>query len=253
MTSRKQFILSQGATCRNWTWSWSFVNHEKKIVIYGAWDINTKGNTTLIFTDDSEEVGDKGRRSAAFKQSREHIRLVEEEGYTLETFPIIYSGKHKDENGIGPAKIAGFIPKLEQKQLIRVGNQWYASDGEVSVQIAEEVDEKEVLLEGASKTISVNTYERNPVARAKCLAHHGYKCAVCSFDFEEFYGSIGHNFIHVHHVVPLSEIGRKYVLNPIEDLVPICPNCHAMIHKTRPILTVDQLKHHLSTKEPAGA
>lgn len=253
MTSRKQFILSQGATCKNWTWSWSFVNHEKKIVIYGAWDINTKGNTTLIFTDDWNDVGGKGRKSPAFKQSREHIRLVEEEGYTLQTFPIIYSGVHKDEKGIGPAKIARFIPKLERKNLVRVGNKWYASDEEASVQIAEEVDDQEVLIEGAIKTISVNTFERNSVARAKCLAFHGYKCAVCSFDFEEFYGSIGHNFIHVHHIVPLSEIGRDYVLDPIKDLAPICPNCHAMIHRTRPILTINQLKGHLSAKMPAIA
>lgn len=249
MPSRKQFILSQGATCKNWTWSWSFVNHEKKIVIYGAWDINTEGNTSLIFTDDWDHATGNGRRSAAFKQSREHIRLIEEEGYTLQTFPIIYSGVYKDEHGVGPAKIAGFIPKLEQKSLVRVSNKWYASDGEISVQIPEEVNDKELLIEGASKKISVNIFERNSVARTKCLAHHGYKCAVCSFNFEEFYGSIGHNFIHVHHIVPLSEIGKEYVLDPIKDLVPICPNCHAMIHRTRPILTIEQLKNHLSANK----
>ena len=249
MTSRKQFILSQGATCNNWTWSWSFVNHEEKRVIFGAWDVNTNGNTCLILSQ-TWKNNQKGRKSAAFKQSREHIRLIEEEGYTLQTFPIIYSDAYKDDNGFGPAKIAGFIPRLQRKNLVIVGGEWYASDGEVSVQIAEEVDEKEVLIEGASKRISVNTYERNPVARAKCLAHHGYKCAVCSFDFEEFYGSIGYNFIHVHHIIPLSEIGKAYVLDPVKDLVPICPNCHAMIHRTRPILTITQLKDHLFTKMP---
>jgi 5-methylcytosine-specific restriction enzyme A len=180
-----------------------------------------------------------------FKQSREHIRLIEDEGYILQTFPIKYSGANKDEHGVGPAKIAGFTPKLERKYLMRVGENWYASDGEVSIQIAEEVDDKDLLIEGASKKISVITYERNPTAKAKCLAHHGYKCVVCSFDFEEFYGSIGQNFIHVHHIVPLSEVGGEYELDPIKDLVPICPNCHAMIHRTRPILTIKQLKDHL--------
>src|SRR5689334_22732508 len=126
MTSRKQFILSQIATCKNLTSSWSLVNHGKKVVIYGAWDVNTNRNSTLIFTDEWDRATGNGRRSAAFKQSREHIRLIEEEAYTLQTFPLIYSGVYKDKNGVGPAKIAGFIPKLDQKNLVRVDNKWYA-------------------------------------------------------------------------------------------------------------------------------
>jgi len=244
MTSRKQFILSQGATCKNWTWSWSFVNHKKKTVIFGAWDIHTTGNMSLIFSE-SWAISSKGRKLPAFDESREHIRLIETEGYILKTFSMKYSDINKDENGIGPATIAGFTPKLQRKYLRRVSESWYASDGEVGVQIAEEVNDRDVLTEGSSKTISVNIFERNPAARAECLAHHGYKCAVCSFDFQEFYGSIGQNFIHVHHIVPLSEVGQEYVLDPIKDLVPICPNCHAMIHRTRPILTIKQLKDHL--------
>ncbi len=244
MRSRKQFIISQGGTCKNWTWSWSFVNHEKKLVIFGAWDINTRGNTCEILSE-KWRINERGRKSAAFVQSREHIRLIEEEGYTLQTFPIIYSDAYKDEHGIGPAKIAGFVATLVPKNLVRVDRTWYASDGEVGIQIAEEVDNNESLIEGASKRISVNTYERNSAAKAKCLAHHGYKCIVCSFNFEEFYGVIGRNFIHVHHLIPLSEVRKEYVLDPIKDLVPICPNCHAMIHRTRPILTIRQLKNHL--------
>src|SRR5689334_3011875 len=104
MISRKRFIESQGATCKNWIWSWSFVNHAKKIIIFGAWDINTKGSMSLIFSK-SWIVRTSGQKSAAFDQSREHIRLVEEEGYTLKTFPMQYSDVYKDENGIGPAKI----------------------------------------------------------------------------------------------------------------------------------------------------
>lgn len=248
MTSRKQFIESQGATCINWNFSWSFVNHKEKVVIFGAWDINVKGNMTLIFSKDWE-INNRGRKSPGFDQSLEHIRLIEKQGYTLKTFPMKYSTANQDENGIGPAKIEGFTPKLDVKRLDRIGNNWYASaDGEISVQIAEEVDTNEVLIEGASKTISVNVFERNPVARAKCLAHYGYKCIVCSFDFEEFYGSIGQSFIHVHHIVPLSETSGEYELDPIKDLVPVCPNCHAMIHRTRPILTIAQIKEHLKAK-----
>lgn len=94
----------------------------------------------------------------------------------------------------------------------------------------------------------VNRYERSADARARCLAHHGYKCSVCSFDFAAIYGAIGKGYIHVHHVVPIADIGKEYEINPITDLVPVCPNCHAMIHITQPALTVEQLQKHLANK-----
>ncbi|MBC8458909.1 MAG: HNH endonuclease [Deltaproteobacteria bacterium] len=243
--NRKQFIGAQGATCSNWQWSWSFINEADRVIIFGAWDLYTKGNTSLILSE-SWQVNENGRKKPAYKQSRDHIRLIEKEGYKLKTFPIIYSDARKDENGIGHAKIESFIPKLTEKSLKKVGNSWYASDDALSNLLPEKVDAPEQYIEGLSKTVSVNTYERNTNARTKCIEHHGYKCAICSFDFEAFYGAIGKNYIHVHHVVPLAEIGREYELNPIKDLVPVCPNCHAIIHRTRPALSVEQLKKHLS-------
>ena len=155
--SRKKFIESQGATCRNWTWSWSFINEAKKVVIFGAWDTNTDGDTSLILSD-TWKVSGRGRKQPAYEQSREHIRLIEEEGYELQTFPLIYSDGNKDEDGIGPAKIEGFVPELSKKLLKKVGGKWYASDGEMSNQLPEEVDDPEQYIEGASKTVSVNIY-----------------------------------------------------------------------------------------------
>ena len=139
MMSRKKFIESQGATCKNWRGSWSFVNHNEKVVIFGAWDINNNGNKSLIFSE-SWNTSEKGRKTAAFEQSREHIRLIEDEGYILKTFPIKHSYANKDENGIGPAKIKSFTPKLDRKYLKREGDKWYASDGEISIQNVEEVE-----------------------------------------------------------------------------------------------------------------
>jgi 5-methylcytosine-specific restriction enzyme A len=243
--NRKQFIESQGATCRNWTWSWSFINKKEKVIIFGAWDRHTDGNTSLILSEDWK-TSRRGKKAAAYEQSREHIRLIEEEGYRLMTFPMKYSDANKDEDGIGPAKIEGFEPKLTEKSLKRVGGNWYASDDALGNLLPEEVESPEQFIEGASKTVAVNTYERNTVARAKCVKHHGYRCAVCDFDFAVFYGAIGDNYIHVHHIVPLSEIGKEYVLDPIKDLIPVCPNCHAIIHRTRPTLSVDQLRKHLA-------
>lgn len=70
---------------------------------------------------------------------------------------------------------------------------------------------------------------------------HGYSCFVCGFNFFETYGEIGRQFIHVHHINPLSQIGEQSV-NPITDLVPVCPNCHCMIHRDKKHITIEELK-----------
>jgi 5-methylcytosine-specific restriction protein A len=109
----------------------------------------------------------------------------------------------------------------------------------------EEVSEE--LVEGKSKTINVNIYERNPLARKRCMEHYGVRCQICDVDFEEKYGEVGKDFIHVHHVVPLHEIQENYKVNPIKDLIPVCPNCHAMLHRKEngEYLTVEQLKERI--------
>lgn len=106
----------------------------------------------------------------------------------------------------------------------------------------DEIQEPETVAEGAKKTVVVNKYERDPNARLKCINRWGHSCVVCDFNFEEVYGDYGADYIHVHHLIPLSKTGGEYQLNPIEDLRPVCPNCHAMIHKTIDAITIEQLK-----------
>ena len=94
--------------------------------------------------------------------------------------------------------------------------------------------EKEIvdsIFEGAKQQVTVNRYKRNPIARRQCLEIHGYNCLVCEMNFGKTYGEIGKEFIHVHHLVPLHEINQKYEVNPETDLIPVCPNCHAMLHR----------------------
>ncbi|OPH47911.1 HNH endonuclease [Vibrio campbellii] len=100
----------------------------------------------------------------------------------------------------------------------------------------------EVLIEGAKKQITINAYERNPKARTQCIEHYGSRCYVCGFDFHENYGDLGTGYIHVHHEVDLAHIGETYTVDPVKDLKPVCPNCHAMLHKTKPAMPVDKLK-----------
>lgn len=100
--------------------------------------------------------------------------------------------------------------------------------------------------EGAVSLVKANSYERNPHARAACIKHYGYRCSVCDFSFEDAYGSLGENFIHVHHLVELSSIGAEYEVDPIRDLRPVCPNCHAMLHRRSPPLSIEELKRNLT-------
>ena len=108
-----------------------------------------------------------------------------------------------------------------------------------------------LLFEGAKKSIVVNSYERNPIARQRCIDHWQAQCSICSFNFEAAYGLLGKGFIHVHHLTPISQIGAEYEIDPIKDLRPVCPNCHAMLHKREPPLSVDELKTIIETNKSA--
>lgn len=109
-------------------------------------------------------------------------------------------------------------------------------------QANDEVEEEEIHFEGASRRVRVNRFERDRNARNKCVAHYGAKCSACDFDFQKCFGELGDGYIHVHHIVPLSEIRASYAVDPIKDLRPICPNCHVMLHRSRRTLSIEELK-----------
>jgi len=109
--------------------------------------------------------------------------------------------------------------------------------------IPEEITTPEKFYEGATIKISVNVYERNPLAREKCIQHYGLNCSVCGFNFQDIFGKIGEGFIHVHHLKELSKVGKEYNVDPIEDLRPVCPNCHAMLHQKIPVYSIEELKN----------
>ena len=94
--------------------------------------------------------------------------------------------------------------------------------------------------EGTPNQVVITKYERNPEARRRCLRYYGYSCVLCNFNFEKTYGEIGKEFIHVHHIQQLSVNGR-FESDPVVDLRPVCPNCHAMIHKRLPAFSMDEM------------
>jgi 5-methylcytosine-specific restriction protein A len=96
--------------------------------------------------------------------------------------------------------------------------------------------------EGAEKTRIQTYYERNPKLRDEALKIWGTTCHICGFNFSEKYGSIGEGYIEIHHLKPISSIKRLSDINPKTDLVPVCSNCHRMIHRRKEMMSIEQMK-----------
>ena len=119
----------------------------------------------------------------------------------------------------------------------------YRTDNKIS----EPLSEPDSYKEGRVSYVHAVGYERNQEARKACIDHYGCRCSVCGFDFEKVYGIIGRNFIEVHHIVPIHERKEEYVVNPIKDLIPLCSNCHSMIHRRNPVYSPDEIREIIKT------
>lgn len=113
----------------------------------------------------------------------------------------------------------------------------FFADGE-----CKDADTERVFKEGTQKLIVVNAYERNKTLRRSSIEIYGVDCQICEFNFEKCYGIRGRGFIEIHHIVPLSEIKQIYIITP-EDLLPVCSNCHSIVHRFKPFLTVSEMKN----------
>lgn len=102
-------------------------------------------------------------------------------------------------------------------------------------------DTQDSYTEGTPNQVTLTTFERNPIARKKCIEYYGLSCYVCGFNFEKTYGQVGKNFIHVHHLRQVSTVGKTYEVDPIKDLRPICPNCHSIIHKRKIAYSIEEM------------
>jgi 5-methylcytosine-specific restriction protein A len=117
-----------------------------------------------------------------------------------------------------------FIPSELKGTILEYINKIFSEDPMIPVS-----DDK--IPEGAKRQIFVNVYERSNEARNRCIKINGTRCKICGMSFHEVYGDIGKDFIHVHHITPIATIGKKYHIDCEKDLLPVCPNCHAMLHK----------------------
>ena len=142
----------------------------------------------------------------------------------------------------------GFSQSKQKLDYTKITDILNLIDKKQSVLLPEELSllEKEKYIEGAKRLITINAYERNDKARQECIQAHGYTCQICGFNFGEIYGDVFDGKIHVHHIKPLSEINSSYKVNPVTDLIPVCPNCHMVLHaKVGGAYTVEEVKKFL--------
>ena len=129
-----------------------------------------------------------------------------------------------------PIGIAKYLESLWAERMVA------AEDAEHATDLTDS------FIEGAPYSRTSNSYERNRKARDKCLAHYGRICVCCELNFAERYGPEANGVIHVHHLEQISTIGKKYEIDPVRDLRPVCPNCHAVIHQRKKTYPIDQVK-----------
>lgn len=105
--------------------------------------------------------------------------------------------------------------------------------------------------EGLEHQHNLTKKERNPELRRRCIAYYKAKwggrihCICCGFDFEETYGEIGKDYIEIHHINPHHLQKGPHKVDPKTELIPLCSNCHSMIHRTGSrdkVWTLEELK-----------
>lgn len=176
--------------------------------------------------------------------------MLENTGLSNLKFDV--NGKPFEASSIGENwldfKVSGSVPvnKGEEDELSSLANLmlsvlsvpiWFL-DKILSAQLEEESG----LEEGASRTFLGHRYERSRVNRATCLRHYGFKCRGCGDIGEDKYGPLGREVIHVHHLLPVSKMHEEAPVNPLRDLIPLCPNCHNVVHREDPPVAIERLR-----------
>lgn len=176
--------------------------------------------TAAQIRDDREYWFNKEEYEKSLDGKFFNLALIEEVDSEKLSLPLVL------QNGLkaapqGPIKLKGSLESYIASIFSTANDEFFP----------EVLDKELEIFEGLKKQVAVNKYERSSVARAKCIEVHGLSCKVCSFNFVQIYGELGENFIHVHHVTPIHSIGESYKVDYVKDLIPVCPNCHAMLHR----------------------
>lgn len=171
--------------------------------------------------------------------------------YSIEEL-LLMSAKINSDEGIlaGPygyissKAIEAYIRFYAQKNNIDLDSITIPNDSQSNEKDDEEEKQR---MEGRLTESRVLRRQRNRQARQQCLDASGYKCYVCGFNFEKAYGNIGKGFLEVHHTKPLAAYDDEHPI-PQTELVALCSNCHSMVHRTKDVLDVDELKRMFEAK-----
>lgn len=227
--------LSRGA--RGGNWDTGVVEHETEFIIFA--NVGTRGRTGHDYGNRWE-----GNTLRWYHKGGSHLGWPSVEKLLLPKSSVHVFWRESND---APFKYAGLAVAVEIADTSPVEILWsfegprQAEAEPIAVDSPEQVNRGEYR-EGSVRQVLVNAYERDRAARQACIRHYGLTCVACGLRFEQKYGALGAGFIHVHHVVPLSELGPNYELDPVKDLRPVCPNCHAMLHRQRPPLSVEALR-----------
>jgi hypothetical protein len=110
-------------------------------------------------------------------------------------------------------------------------------------------EDQELFVEGTLHHVELNIWERNRHARTAALKHHGTTCLVCCVPMNETYGTRGADVVQVHHLHTEGRDGTARPVDPRIDLVPVCPNCHVMLHRESPPLTPEALRAEMTASD----
>lgn len=170
--------------------------------------------------------------------------LTEDGQFLLDLFGISYRPLRKLAARLGHKEVKSYIITVDEispvqyQSLLRRTLSAVTSNEDAIDDLPEDV----VLTEGRVARITGNTYARNAEARRRCIAEHGVNCCICGFNFGAEYGYEAEGYIHVHHLRPLAQAGGENTVDPVKDLRPVCPNCHAVIHLGGGCRTIDEIR-----------
>lgn len=226
-------------------WATVYVVEGKNLIAFS--NINSPGRTGHDFPNSFDEISNTmiwfGKPNAHSEQPT--FRSLFKGDLNLLMFAR-WDNKSTLFSYLGQPSITKFVNDISVSQSVRT----IKLELKFNSKFTQDVEETYVNYgeEGSKQTKIATSYERNPRLRAECIRIHGCTCAICGFDFEKEYGVLGQNFCHVHHIIPLSEVGENHKVSPQDDLIPVCPNCHAMLHKTKPALQPKELRQILVNK-----
>jgi len=240
----QSFYPNQGAKPKGGNWDTGYVVEGEELIAF--LNIDAAGRTGHDFENaynsDSEMVTWFGKPNTHSEQPI-FKKLIN--GTLTPHFFARWNSKNTKFTYLGIGKIESYendIPVLNGQKTIRLQIALSTPFETIGAQGVVSTNDESTPQFAKKITMVVNRYERDPQKRLECIEHYGYQCQICDFSFEKTYGDIGKDFCHVHHIEPLGEVGGENKdLDPIKDLLPVCANCHEMLHRKKIALKPEEL------------